>query len=78
MGAFWAIVWRKILNISHWSLIMQLFCIFLGQDNGHLKGKPMFMDCNGTFSSIIERKENMYFGELTYEFWIDYGFYKGN
>ena len=25
-----------------------------------------------------EDKSNTYFGGLTYEFWIEYGFYKGN
>jgi len=57
-------------NIEYSTLIIDhaVILYILGQDNGHLKGKPMFMDCNGAFSSIMERKENMYFGELIYEF----------
>ena len=34
-----------------------------------LRGKPMFMGSNGTFSSIMERKEDKYiFWKLAYEF----------
>jgi len=37
------------------------------------------MDFNGAFSSIMERKEDKYlFWELTYEFWMNYGFYREN
>jgi len=40
----------------------------------------MFIGCARTFSFLIEREESMYvfFRELTYEIWINYGFYKGN
>jgi len=44
-----------------------------------LKGGLMFMNCIGYLASLRrERKTNMQFRELTYEFWMKYRLYKGN
>ena len=78
------VMWSILSAYMKWSVSVQWdwsssWFEYIVSRWGHVRGKPMFMWCSGTFDSVVARKQAKYVTwELIYEFCICYELYKRN